>query len=124
MSEEPKTRENLGPPDDDPTASTLPGELPGVLGAPVSISVAQQIVSERYRLEHVSGSGSMGRVFVATDTTLQRRVATRLLPHPRAPPGPGAGSPGPMPPSSASPGRLPRRASEPGRRSHGRSSRR
>ncbi|MCH8260508.1 MAG: serine/threonine protein kinase [Planctomycetes bacterium] len=79
MSEEPKTRENLGPPDDDATASTLPGEPLGVLGAPVSISGAQQIVGERYRLEHVSGSGSMGRVFVATDTTLQRRVAIKLL---------------------------------------------
>ncbi|MEE8153711.1 MAG: serine/threonine-protein kinase [Phycisphaerales bacterium] len=79
MSEEPETQENQGPLDDDATASTLPGQLPGVLGAAVSISVAQQIVGERYRLEHVSGSGSMGRVFVATDTTLQRRVAIKLL---------------------------------------------
>ncbi len=79
MSEEPETRENQGPPDDDATASTLPGQPLGVLGAPVSISVAQQIVGERYRLEHVAGSGGMGRVFVATDTTLQRRVAIKLL---------------------------------------------
>ncbi len=75
MSEEPETRENLGPPDDDATASTSPGQPLGVLGAPVSISGAQQIVGERYRLEHVAGSGSMGRVFVAADTTLQQRAA-------------------------------------------------
>ena len=46
-----------------------------VLGAPVSISVAQQIVGPRYRLEHVAVSGSMGRVLVATDAVLQRCVA-------------------------------------------------
>ncbi len=46
---------------------------------PAAVDRAQQIVGERYRLEHVSGSGSMGRVFVATDTTLQRRVAIKLL---------------------------------------------
>ena len=79
MSEEPQTRENGGPPDDDATASISPGEPLGVLGAPVSISVAQQIVGERYRLEHVAGSGSMGRVFVAADTTLQQRAANPVL---------------------------------------------
>ena len=79
MSEEPETRGNQGPPDDDATVTASAGRPHAEIGAPVSISVAQQIVGERYRLEHVAGSGGMGRVFVATDTTLQRRVAIKLL---------------------------------------------
>ena len=79
MNEEPETQESQGPPDDDVTVSTSRRRPHSALGAPVSISVAQQIVGERYHLEHVAGSGGMGRVFVATDTTLQRRVAIKLL---------------------------------------------
>ncbi len=88
MSEEPTKQENEGSSDDDATVSASRARPLGVPGAPVSLSEAQQIVGERYRLEHVAGSGGMGRVFVATDTTLQRRVAIKLLHQRGATPGP------------------------------------
>ncbi len=81
MSEEPETQENDGSADDDDDAidSTSPGRPLSAPEAPMSITAAQQIVGERYRLEQVAGSGGMGRVFVATDNTLQRRVAIKLV---------------------------------------------
>ena len=38
-----------------------------------------ELVGGRYRLEHSRGNGGMGEVFVATDTTLGRRVALKRL---------------------------------------------
>ncbi len=39
----------------------------------------QKAVGERYRIEHVAGTGGMGHVFTATDTVLERRVAIKVL---------------------------------------------
>ena len=48
-------------------------------GRPCPIEEAERVVGDRYRIEHLAGTGGMGRVFAARDTTLGRRVAIKLL---------------------------------------------
>src|SRR5689334_8959129 len=37
------------------------------------------LVADRYQLDHILGRGAMGEVWHATDLTLNRRVAVKLL---------------------------------------------
>jgi serine/threonine protein kinase len=53
-----------------PPSGDSPQELPLALG---------QVVANKYRVDRVIGRGGMGVVFAATDTTLDRRVAMKVL---------------------------------------------
>ena len=45
----------------------------------LSPEAVQRLIPDRYRIDRIAGSGGMGRVFAATDTVLERRVAIKLV---------------------------------------------
>jgi predicted Ser/Thr protein kinase len=45
----------------------------------LDVKTAQHMVGDRYRIESIAGEGGMGRVFVAHDQRLNRRVAIKFL---------------------------------------------
>jgi predicted Ser/Thr protein kinase len=61
----------------DPASNQTPRHAPEELK--LDVNTAQHMVGDRYRIESIAGEGGMGRVFVAHDQRLNRRVAIKFL---------------------------------------------
>jgi serine/threonine protein kinase len=62
-----------------PVPRYVVGTMPSVCAAPSSLRTTQPILGGRYVLDRLVGQGTSARVYTATDRSLGRRVAVKLL---------------------------------------------